>query len=344
MYEIIKTIYNSPDSSSSDETRVSVLQNTLGQLRLANIATLDAITTHFTRLIELTSADDEFVSNLATALAPCILRPRVESSLTMQERHAYRLVRDLFDHKEAIFGELKRASAQNNVLAQATSQPRVRAPSGSDESNRRQKMEERNKLIASNKRAVSPGPAGMSLNGRHRRDRSVGTAEGRFPVVTSPTSTTDAHRRPVRQSLEVPDSGNSTPTRHLETPSPPTDTPTRSIAEAAFANGGAEHNAPAQTSASTPAEDPKSLEDAATSGVEKKNSLTRSGHVAAAANRLNRKGQPSIGSGASLNMLKRNSLKNNRDSVSSIPESSTQSDEARGVTGVELTDRPMNDF
>ncbi len=53
VYEIIKTIYSSPDSSVSSDTRISVLQSTLGQLRLANIATLDALTTHFTRLIEL---------------------------------------------------------------------------------------------------------------------------------------------------------------------------------------------------------------------------------------------------------------------------------------------------
>jgi hypothetical protein len=74
VYEIIKTIYNSTATDSSETTRVQVIQNTLGQLRLANIATLDAITTHFTRLIELTSADETYISALATNLAPCILQ------------------------------------------------------------------------------------------------------------------------------------------------------------------------------------------------------------------------------------------------------------------------------
>ncbi|KAI4244492.1 MAG: hypothetical protein L6R40_002959 [Gallowayella cf. fulva] len=220
VYEIIKTIYSTPDSSTSAEARISVLQNTLGQLRLANIATLDAITTHFTRLIELTSAEEPFVSSLAQNLAPCILRPRTDNSLTMHERHNYRLIRDLFAHKEAIFGELKRASshAHNSAAAVATaagsSTPRMRAIS-TDESNRRVNMEARNRAIASKSRATSPAPP---TNGRtHRRDRSAGPAETRFPIhtSTSPPATSAAaetQRRGVaRGSLEVPDGVASSP-------------------------------------------------------------------------------------------------------------------------------------
>ncbi|KAL8836553.1 MAG: hypothetical protein Q9170_002873 [Blastenia crenularia] len=210
VYEIIKTIYSTPDSSTSPEARISVLQNTLGQLRLANIATLDAITTHFTRLIELTSAEEPFVSALAQNLAPCILRPRTDNSLTMHERHNYRLIRDLFAHKEAIFGELKRASshAQNTAGAGKSSAPRLRAIS-TDESNRRVNVEARNRAIASKSRAASPAP---HTNGRsHRRDRSAGPAETRFPIhpTNSPPATAAESQRngrgAVRASLEVPE-------------------------------------------------------------------------------------------------------------------------------------------
>ncbi|KAL8675318.1 MAG: hypothetical protein Q9168_000275 [Polycauliona sp. 1 TL-2023] len=222
VYEIIKTIYSTPDSSTSPEARISILQNTLGQLRLANIATLDAITTHFTRLIELTSAEEPFVSSLAQNLAPCILRPRTDNSLTMHERHNYRLIRDLFAHKEAIFGELKRASshAHNSAAGNATaaaaaasSAPRVRAIS-TDESNRRANVEARNRAIASKSRAASPAPPG---NGRtHRRDRSAGPAETRFPIHTSnspPSSaTTETQRRgAARASLGIPEGAASSP-------------------------------------------------------------------------------------------------------------------------------------
>uniref|UniRef100_L2GFY7 Rho-gtpase-activating protein 8 n=1 Tax=Colletotrichum fructicola (strain Nara gc5) TaxID=1213859 RepID=L2GFY7_COLFN len=113
VYEIIRTIYQT-QTQDNDAARVPVLQQTLSQLRLTNIATLDACMNHFTRLIDLTSADEAYISTLATALAPCILRPRTETSLTMEEKHAYRLIRDLFAHKDAIFSELKRMSTLNH--------------------------------------------------------------------------------------------------------------------------------------------------------------------------------------------------------------------------------------
>ncbi len=203
----------------SEETRVSVLQSTLGQLRLANIATLDGICTHFTRLIELTSADEAYVTALANALAPCVLRPRQESSLTMNERYSYRLVRDLFAHKDAIFGELKRASTLTHSSSGAQ---RPRAIS-TDESNRRANMEERQRAITAQRspRAPSPGPGHRSAGGgSHRRDRS----QTRFPVNTG-SPTVERKSTTNRGSLEVPG---------LESPPPEANTtPTNGASEAA---------------------------------------------------------------------------------------------------------------
>ncbi|KAF2740428.1 rho-GTPase-activating protein-like protein [Polyplosphaeria fusca] len=204
VYEIVKTIYSTTAADASEETRVSVIQSTLGQLRLANIASLDAITTHFTRLIELTSADEGYITALANALAPCILRPRQESTLTMNERYSYRLIRDLFAHKDAIFGELKRASTLTHSSSGAQ---RPRAIS-TDESNRRANYEERSRAIAAQRspRATSPAPR----VGSHRRDRSVGGPETRFPINT----TSPVERRGTagtRNSLEVPGSNDNSP-------------------------------------------------------------------------------------------------------------------------------------
>ncbi|OJJ02858.1 hypothetical protein ASPVEDRAFT_131436 [Aspergillus versicolor CBS 583.65] len=194
VYEIIKTIYSTTANETTEEGRIKVLQSTLGQLRLNNIATLDAIMTHFTRLIDLTSADETYVSGLAQSLSPCVLRPRSESSLTMDERHSYRLIRDLFAHKDTIFGELKR---QSSGLV-GTAAPRPRAIS-TDESNRRAAMEARNRAIMDRSRAHSPAPPR-----KHRRDRSSGPEGTRFPInVSGERKTTTA-----RNSLDVP-SGES---------------------------------------------------------------------------------------------------------------------------------------
>jgi hypothetical protein len=222
VYEIIKTIYATtsdaePNPISTDAAdsapRIKVLQSTLGQLRLNNIATLDAITTHFTRLIDLTSADEAYVTNLAQVLAPCILRPRAENALTMDERHSYRLVRDLFDHKEAIFGELKRQSASLGHLggpaASFGGSTRARAVSNSDESNRRANMEARMKAVSERTRDKSP----VATN-RHRREKSTdGSVSTRFPINVSPTAARTSLNGivPNRQSLEVPGSIDNSP-------------------------------------------------------------------------------------------------------------------------------------
>ncbi|KAF4762094.1 hypothetical protein N7455_001183 [Penicillium solitum] len=193
VYEIVKTIYSTTAHETTEEGRIKVLQSTLGQLRLVNIATLDAIMTHFTRLIDLTSADEEYITSLAQAFSPCILRPRIESSLTMNERHSYRLIRDLFAHKDNIFGELKRQSSALGITSSSSNRPRAIS---TDESNRRAAMEARQRAIVNRSRATSP-----ANRQRHRRDRSSGASEiGRFPInVNSPSD-----RKSTRGSLDVP--------------------------------------------------------------------------------------------------------------------------------------------
>lgn len=135
----------------------------------------------------------------------------------MDEKYAYKLLRDLFEHKDAIFGELKRQThTQSGLLHHQTSQgreaARQRAVSNTDESDRRAKYEARMKAVTERVRDKSPAPGGM----RHRRDKS----EGRFPVVASPTANTHAVGvRNVtgnsvavnRHSLDVPGSLDGSP-------------------------------------------------------------------------------------------------------------------------------------
>lgn len=236
LYEIIKAIYTTSAGTVAEadasSTRVSVLQNTLSQLRLANIATLDAITTHFVRLIDLTSADEQYVATLTQSLAPCILRPRTETALSLEEKYSYRFVRDLLQFKDPIFNELKRAASLTNaarvVSASGTVDGRPRTLS-TDESNRKAHMEERAKAIANRSRAASPAPRdpahqsqrSLEQHQRHRRDSSRG-AETRFPVhvtgtpraatVAAPTTPhSHAHTPSLRQTLDIPGSAEASP-------------------------------------------------------------------------------------------------------------------------------------
>ena len=209
VYEIIRTIYSNTSPDTVDGARVAVLQQTLSQLRLANIATLDACMNHFTRLIDLTSADEDYIAALATNIAPCILRPKTETLLTLEEKHVYRLIRDLFAHKDAIFNELKRMSTPgyNGTLGRTPARPRAIS---TDESNRKANMEERNRLLLEKSHGGARGRASSPAPARgHRRDRSTGGPETRFPIAGSGVQT-ERHRSSLgsmgsnRQSLEVP--------------------------------------------------------------------------------------------------------------------------------------------
>jgi len=367
VYEIVKTIYSTTAPSTSEETRISVIQSTLGQLRLANIATLDAITTHFTRLIELTSADEKYTSELATALAPCVLRPKTETSLTMTERYSYRLLRDLFAHKEAIFGELKRASSMH--LAQAgrpdvQDQHHPRAIS-SDESNRRANMEERARAIRERSRAPSPGPgsresraAEQGAASTHRRDRS----QTRFPVnaanagITSPTTPVTASANPSpterrqtlqnnkHHSLEVPGSAEASPTVASATVTGPVSTgpevymPRSSngiTVQTQSTNGVADGRRSSTPTAYTPTTAGAESNDRPV--VEKRDSFTRSAKFARKPAALNRQ-----------------SLARARDSVGSlrdvdggihghgVPQMPPPQSAVEEKRGVELVDKPMD--
>jgi hypothetical protein len=310
----MKTIYSTPASESTDSARISVLQNTLSQLRLSNIATLDALMTHFTRLIELTSADETYIAALANSLAPCILRPKTDTSMTMEEKYSYRLIRDLFSHKVAIFSELKRASSLTHTISVDT---RPRAVS-SDESNRKANMEARARAIAaatgnSRSRATSPAPSPRG----HRRDRSSGGPETRFPIA-SPTTTTDHSRNPrgaaqnaaARMSLEVP-SESGTPTAS-EPANGTTATPLQPIT-----NGTAE--APQTSATYIPGMDDGMMGEI---GVEKRNSLGRAAPA----------GRP--GGRRPVGLARMSTDQTKRDSVGSLD---------GGRVGVSLTDKPMDD-
>lgn len=314
VYDIIKTIYTTttdavPNPISSDSPtsapRIKVLQSTLGQLRLNNIATLDAITTHFTRLIDLTSADEPYIQQLATTLAPCILRPKTGNAVTMDEKYSYKLIRDLFEHKEVIFGELKRQThTQSGLLHHQTSQgreaARQRTVSNTDESDRRAKYEARMKAVTERVRDKSPAP-GV----RHRRDKS----EGRFPVVASPTANTHgiAGTRNItgnasglnRHSLDVPGSVDGSPVNNNNNNINNNYTTNGAIHEkvepapvsvsvpGAFMGGGPGPHIP------PPAEDSPDEEIAGF----KRSSLESGGRKLAAGQRMGRQGQAGIGIG-----------------------------------------------
>jgi hypothetical protein len=157
VYDIVKSIYSSNNNLEDIRNRTSAIQNTLSQLRVTNIATLDALTQHFGRLIDTTKADDEWISELAQNLSYCTLlnnfsnkgiaRPRLENSVTQHDRHAHRLLIDLITHREKIFPDLKRQSVKKA------------RPESLDESQRRVRYEARSRAVSAAARSPRIPPA-----------------------------------------------------------------------------------------------------------------------------------------------------------------------------------------
>ena len=246
----------------------------------------------------------------------------------MNERYSFRLIRDLFAHKDAIFGELKRASAVSHGVG---SGHRPRAIS-TDESNRRANMEERQRAIANRSRASSPAPTPRSAT--HRRDRSVGPEVTRFPIQTSPTEA----RRSTRQSLEVPGSLQGSPVVNSidTTVAGASNRDSLTLSNLNGTNGTpvAGSDSPSSAATVTPT-------SAVTDPLEKRNSLGRS---TATTGRFPRKPAGGLAR-QSLVGAKRDSMSSLHESLESGPGAEyagSPTVESARPKGVELVDRPLD--
>lgn len=114
-YDTIKLIYSEHGSDEDPSIRIRQIQATFGQMRLSQIAVLDALTKHLARLMEIANPGKEYRDKLAAELAPCILQSRQQTSLTLSDRHPQRLVRDLIEYRKPIISELKRHNSSGGT-------------------------------------------------------------------------------------------------------------------------------------------------------------------------------------------------------------------------------------
>lgn len=130
-FDLIKTLYQSYPTNSTDpavgKTRINGLQNSLVELPVCNLATLDAILTHFNRLVNIIGSKNEALgadlqSKLCREFGNLVLRPKydAQSALDSKNIHSYSIatetlqqsfLADLFQHKDTIFSELRRRSS-----------------------------------------------------------------------------------------------------------------------------------------------------------------------------------------------------------------------------------------
>lgn len=98
-----------------ESNKIRGLYTTLSSLPKPHIATLDAITTHFCRLIKIIKMGEngqeiasEFTQAISQEFANCIIKVRVTDGNDL----GYRIFYDLLTHKKEVFGELKRQGSR----------------------------------------------------------------------------------------------------------------------------------------------------------------------------------------------------------------------------------------
>ncbi len=117
LYDLIRSIYNQYGSESESKERINGITNVLKNLDRSNLSTLNAICTHFTRLIKILLENknenesnglaSSFQNGISQEFSNCILRPRYQNNLSLSDKHSFRFFHDLLEHKAEIFKNLK---------------------------------------------------------------------------------------------------------------------------------------------------------------------------------------------------------------------------------------------
>jgi RhoGAP domain len=110
-----------------DVTRIQSISNLLSTLPAANYKASELLIRH---LHELTSScksplNETLPGKIAAVLGPILLRPRVDSTLTVHDKCPHRLVKDLIEFCDAIFSESARESHLHNISRSALIAPTI---------------------------------------------------------------------------------------------------------------------------------------------------------------------------------------------------------------------------
>lgn len=113
VYDSIKNTY-APSSKHTPEEQIDRIVNLLSHLARVHIETLQLLITHFAELANLPedrdlTADEpvpEAVDVLSQHLARYILRPRINTAVTLADKHPQRFLREVLLHRFEIFGRV----------------------------------------------------------------------------------------------------------------------------------------------------------------------------------------------------------------------------------------------
>ncbi|KAI6112615.1 hypothetical protein F5141DRAFT_1213876 [Pisolithus sp. B1] len=237
-WDEIRKLYPTVGSSkvedeSSEQQHVQDLQAALMHVPKVNLFVLDAIVTHLHKLIDATSSeedDDVYITKLALSVGRTIIRPKVETELSIQDRHPTLLLIDLLKNYDSILPptiERKKRESERRVPVRKRTAPvdmrisrgKLSVGSPSREILAAQELAA-HKVPAATATATVIAPAAAS------GDRSGGppaqaTAEPE-PIEPAPVPDTDTDTETEAVAPEPePQHGNSSPSSVVEDQSEP---------------------------------------------------------------------------------------------------------------------------
>ncbi|KAI6023560.1 hypothetical protein BKA83DRAFT_4261276 [Pisolithus microcarpus] len=213
---------------ASEQQHVQDLQAALLHVPKVNLFVLDAIVTHLHKLIDTTSSeedDDVYITKLALSVGRTIIRPKVETELSIQDRHPTLLLIDLLKNYDSILPptiERKKRESERRVPVRKRTAPvdmRISRGKLSVGSPSRE-------ILAAQELAAHKAPAAASAPAVESGDGSGGlraqvTAEPKsIESAPVPETDTDTETKAVAPEPE-PEHENGSPPSVAEDPSVP---------------------------------------------------------------------------------------------------------------------------
>ncbi|CAG8464360.1 17262_t:CDS:10 [Cetraspora pellucida] len=153
LYDPVKLLYSSLEEQD-ENMRVSTISTLITSLPERNYETLNVFISHLHSLITSIDADDGYITTLAQIYGYILLYPKIEENdekneknvgrVYLNDRHPYRLVKDLIIHHDKIF--IKQLNTTSSIVAEVMRRSESRESIYSNRSSRSNRSNNRDSI------------------------------------------------------------------------------------------------------------------------------------------------------------------------------------------------------
>ncbi|KAI8883524.1 hypothetical protein K501DRAFT_333310 [Backusella circina FSU 941] len=112
LYEPYKLLY--ANQVQDKDTRLTSISKLLATLPSCNYYTIHTLFSHFNKLVLKLKHDSQLSEKLSKTFSHTLIRPQVESNLSVHEHHPQRLIHDLIEHFDIIFTKESYKAQENH--------------------------------------------------------------------------------------------------------------------------------------------------------------------------------------------------------------------------------------